>query len=59
MRGERRKLEEGDCNGEHEKEAVDISKLTMIDMEGYRTRSPPLNASEGWPFDVAVLVRVL
>ena len=44
MRGERRKLEDGDCSGEHETEVVDIRKLTMIDVGEYRPRRipPPL-----------------
>ena len=44
MRGERRKIEEGDCDGEHETEAMDISKLTMIDVGEYRPRRIPPSA---------------
>jgi len=44
MRGERRKLEEGSCAEKQEKETVDISKLTMIDVTDYKPRRipPPL-----------------
>lgn len=44
MRGERRKLEEGRSGEEQERDVVDISKLTMIDAEGYKLRRipPPL-----------------
>lgn len=44
MRGERRKLEEGSCNGGQEKDTVEISNLTMIDVADYKPRRipPPL-----------------
>jgi len=42
MRGERRKLAEGDCDEKSETAAVDISKLTMMDVGEYR---PPQDST--------------
>lgn len=44
MRGERRKAEDEDCVGAQDRETTDISKLTMVDVAGYRPRRipPPL-----------------
>ncbi|MBC8316600.1 MAG: transposase [Desulfobulbaceae bacterium] len=44
MRGERRKLDGGDCSEEQKSETIDISKLTMLDVKDYKPRRipPPL-----------------
>ena len=39
-----KKLEEGSCAEEQEAETIDISKLTMIDVDGYHT---VMNESNG------------